>query len=48
MKVRVDLQELQDEADELLDRVERGETIVITELGQPIAKLVPHEPKPSD
>ncbi|HMJ01387.1 MAG TPA: type II toxin-antitoxin system prevent-host-death family antitoxin [Conexibacter sp.] len=31
---------------QLLDRVERGEQIVITRRGRPIAMLVRHEPEP--
>ena len=30
---------------ELLDRVERGEEIIITRRGKPVARLVPHEPR---
>jgi prevent-host-death family protein len=33
---------------ELLDEVERGETIVITRHGKPIARLVPDEDKRDD
>lgn len=30
---------------QLLQRVERGEEIVIARAGRPVARLVPHEPK---
>ncbi len=30
---------------ELLDRVERGEEIIITRRGKPVARIVPHEPR---
>ncbi len=30
---------------ELLDRVERGEEIIITRRGKPVARIVPHEPQ---
>jgi prevent-host-death family protein len=46
MKIEVELQEVRERTDELLDQVEQGETIVITELGKPVAKMVPHQPEP--
>jgi prevent-host-death family protein len=46
MKIEVEVQEVQERTDELLDRVEQGETIVITERGKPVAKMVPHQPEP--
>jgi prevent-host-death family protein len=42
MRKEIDLQELLDNLDEILDRVEAGETFVITRDGKPIADLVPH------
>lgn len=33
---------------ELLDRVERGEEIVVTRHGKPVARLVPDEPPDAD
>ena len=32
---------------ELLDRVERGEEIIITRHGKPVARIVPHAPRRS-
>ncbi|MFL5872278.1 MAG: type II toxin-antitoxin system Phd/YefM family antitoxin [Solirubrobacterales bacterium] len=43
MKVRVDLQELQDKTDQVLDKVESGKTVVITQSGKAVAELVPHK-----
>jgi len=40
---KVDFQELQDNLDELLDRVEEGEAFVITLDGKSIADLAPHQ-----
>jgi prevent-host-death family protein len=45
MKVKVELQEVQDETDELLDRVEQGEVFLITWRGRPVAELIPHQPE---
>jgi prevent-host-death family protein len=42
MTIEVDLQGLRDMTDNLLFRVEDGETIVITQMGKPIAELIPH------
>lgn len=42
MRKEVDFQELQDNLDELLDRVEEGEAFVITRDGKPIVDLVPY------
>ena len=36
--------EAKNKLSELLDRVERGEEVVITRRGQPVAKLVPAHP----
>jgi len=33
---------------ELLDRVERGEEIIITRHGKPVARIVPHERRRSE
>jgi prevent-host-death family protein len=44
MKIEVELQEVGDRTDELLSRVEQGQTIVITLRGKPVADLVPHRP----
>lgn len=44
MRRKVELREVGDRTDELLDRVEQGETIVITRRGKPVAELVPHRP----
>jgi prevent-host-death family protein len=38
----VDFEELRDNVDELLDRVEAKEAFVITHDGKPVADLVPH------
>ena len=35
--------EAQEQFDELLDEVERGETVVITRQGKPVAWLVPEQ-----
>jgi prevent-host-death family protein len=43
MRKEIDLQELQENLDELLDRVEEGEAFVITRHGKPIADLIPHQ-----
>ena len=40
----VDLGEAKEKLDELLDRVEAGEEVVITRSGEPVAKLVPIGP----
>jgi prevent-host-death family protein len=48
MKIEVDLQEVSTRTDELLDKVEQGETIVITQEGVPIAKMIPHQPRHAD
>jgi prevent-host-death family protein len=40
-KITVDTQELRINPDEYLRRVKSGETVVITEGGKPIGKLVP-------
>jgi antitoxin (DNA-binding transcriptional repressor) of toxin-antitoxin stability system len=45
MRTEVDISELENHTDELLERVEKGETIVITLRGEPIADPVPHELK---
>ena len=45
MKVKVELQEVQDKTEELLDRVEQGETFVITSHGRPVAEMIPHQPE---
>jgi len=42
MRTEVDISELENHTDELLERVEKGETIVITLRGEPIVDLVPH------
>lgn len=42
MRTEVDISELENHTDELLERVEKGETIVITLRGEPIVNLVPH------
>ncbi len=33
---------------QILDDVQRGETILITKRGEPVARLVPNEPLPQD
>ena len=33
---------------ELLDRVERGEEIIVTRHGKPVARIVPYEPRRSE
>jgi prevent-host-death family protein len=45
MRTEVELQDVGERTDELLDRVEGGETIVITRQGKPVANLVPHRPE---
>jgi prevent-host-death family protein len=41
---QVDASTLQAGLDELLDRVEHGETVVITRRGTPVARLMPERP----
>jgi prevent-host-death family protein len=41
MSLEVDLEVLQNATDLLLNRVEEGETLVITRNGEPVADLVP-------
>ena len=45
-----DLEHAEAHLSELLDRVEKGEAIVITRCGRPVARLIPIEPtkKPID
>lgn len=40
-QMRVGVRELRQEASKLLDKVKSGETIIVTEWGKPVAKLVP-------
>ena len=42
MKIEVDYRRFQKESEDFLDRVEEGETIVITQGERPIAELTPH------
>lgn len=42
MSIEVDYHRFRDEAEDLLDRVEEGETVVITQEGKPVADLIPH------
>lgn len=42
MSIEIDYLQLQSEAEDLLDRVERGEMVVITQNGTPVAQLIPH------
>jgi prevent-host-death family protein len=41
MAVIVTVEEAQDQFDELIDRVLNGEEIVITQAGEPVARIVP-------
>ncbi len=43
MTTEVDFQEVQENTDELLDRVEQGETFLIIFDGRPVAELMPHQ-----
>jgi prevent-host-death family protein len=47
MSVEVASRELRNDTGDLLRRVEKGETIVITRRGKPVADLVPHRPATS-
>jgi prevent-host-death family protein len=44
MDLEVEVTEVPERTDELLERVEQGESIVITEQGRPVARMIPHEP----
>jgi prevent-host-death family protein len=42
MTIEVNYHQFRKETEDLLDRVEEGETIVITQKGEPVAELIPH------
>jgi len=46
MKTEVEVLDVRDRTDELLDMVEQGETVVITEGGKPVTMMIPHQPEP--
>lgn len=48
MARHVDIKELQDRFDDFIEEVETGQTFVITQNGQPIAKLQPPEKRAVD
>lgn len=39
--VRIGIRELNQRTSQVLDRVRRGETVIVTDHGEPIARLVP-------
>jgi prevent-host-death family protein len=39
--VRIGVRELNQRTSQVLDRVRRGETVIVTDHGQPVARLVP-------
>jgi prevent-host-death family protein len=44
---QIDVEEAKARLDELLERVEQGEEIVIARNGEPVARLVPDTPPPA-
>jgi len=42
--VRIGIRELNKRTSQVLDRVRRGETVIVTDHGEPVARLVPLAP----
>jgi prevent-host-death family protein len=45
-KMRITIRDLRESAAELLDRVEKGETLIVTRRGRPVAELRPLPQRP--
>jgi prevent-host-death family protein len=43
MGIEIDYHQFRSEIEDLLDRVEGGETVVITQKGKAVAELIPHD-----
>jgi prevent-host-death family protein len=46
MKTAIDLNDAQAQFDQLVERVERGEEIIITRDGRPVARMIPYRRDP--